>query len=82
MKATVIFIQSLQMGVDPSENFRVRWEGVLLPFIREDCYIQKQGCHHQQILSADQVRGKETRSSLIGSVGGLLRQTNWLVHAA
>jgi hypothetical protein len=30
----------------------------------------------------DQVRGKETRSSLIGSVGGIFRQTIWLVHAA
>ncbi|CAK9871597.1 unnamed protein product [Sphagnum jensenii] len=30
MKATAIFILSLQMGVDPSENFHVRWEGVLL----------------------------------------------------
>jgi len=30
----------------------------------------------------DEGRGKETRSSLIGSVGGLFRQTIWLVHSA
>jgi hypothetical protein len=30
----------------------------------------------------DEGRGKETRSSLIGSVGGLFRQTIWLVHYA
>ncbi|KAH8971216.1 hypothetical protein BDL97_02G130500 [Sphagnum fallax] len=29
------------------------------------------------LLNTNQVRGKETRSSLIGSVGGLFRQTIW-----
>jgi hypothetical protein len=33
-------------------------------------------------VDTDEGRGKETCSSLIGSVGGLFRQTIWLVHSA
>ncbi|CAM6008049.1 unnamed protein product [Sphagnum balticum] len=110
MKATAIFIQSLQMGVDPSENFHVRWEGVLL--IKSGVIHSGRLLHPETGLSSPtnsvyrpaslpvfllctmiisgfwfclqhyQVRGKETRSSLIGSVGGLFRQTIWLMHAA
>ncbi|CAM6043509.1 unnamed protein product, partial [Sphagnum compactum] len=125
MKATAIFIQSLQMGVDPSENFHVRWEGVLLIksgvihsgrllhpetglssptnsvcrpaslpafllcttiisgfwFCFQHCSVITLygGGLHSAVLfwNTDQVRGKETRSNLIGSVGGLFRQTIW-----
>ncbi len=58
-KLLVLFTDNWSSGQVSREMRNVmvglRWEGVLLPFIREDCYIQKQGCHHQQILSAGQL---------------------------
>ncbi|CAM6068527.1 unnamed protein product [Sphagnum tenellum] len=103
MKATAIFILSLQMGVDPSENFHVRWEGVLLIKSGASFLAYISSLYHDHfrllvllatlfcenfiwrwslqccslLLNTNQVRGKETRSSLIGSVGGLFRKTIW-----